>query len=85
MISPLAQIDPATKIGKDVRIDAFAVVDKNVVIGDGCHIMSGAVVLSHVILGKTVPFSRTRQSEAFHRISSTGGKIRPLRSEIIPP
>lgn len=51
MISPLAHIHPNAKIGKNVRIDAFAVVEEKVNIGDGTHIMSGATVLDHSTIG----------------------------------
>ncbi len=52
MISPLAQIHPEARIGNNVRIDAFAVVEKNTSIGDGTHIMSGAVVMEFSTIGK---------------------------------
>ncbi len=52
MISPLAHIHPDAKIGKNVRVDPFAVIEKIVEIGDGTHIMSGAVIMDHVTLGK---------------------------------
>ena len=39
MISPLAYVDPAAKIGKNVTIHPFAYIDKNVEIGDNCVIM----------------------------------------------
>ena len=45
-ISPLAFVNPDAKIGNDVTIDAFAFVDANTVIGDGCHIRPHASVLS---------------------------------------
>ena len=52
MISPLAYIDPAAKIGQNVKIHPFAYIDKNVEIGDGCEIMSNASILSGARLGK---------------------------------
>lgn len=52
MISPQAQVHPEARIGNNVRIDAFAVIEKNVEIGDGTHIMPGAVVMEYSILGK---------------------------------
>lgn len=51
MISPLAHIHPSAVIGKNVRIDAFAVVEGKVKIGDGCHLMSGATILDYTTLG----------------------------------
>ena len=53
MISPLAHIHPEAKIGKDVKIDPFAVIEKNVIIGDGSHIMSHVVIMENTTLGKS--------------------------------
>lgn len=52
MISPQAHIHPNAKIGKDVIVDAFAFVEEHVSIGDGSHIMPGAVILNHSKVGK---------------------------------
>ncbi len=52
MISPLAYVDPAAKIGKNVTIQPFAYVEGNVEIGDECVIMSGARILSGTRMGK---------------------------------
>ncbi|MCQ2215260.1 MAG: acyl-ACP--UDP-N-acetylglucosamine O-acyltransferase [Bacteroidales bacterium] len=52
MISPLASIDPKAKIGENVRVDAFACIAGDVEIGDGCHIMSNAVICDGVRMGK---------------------------------
>lgn len=52
VISNLAYIHPEAKIGKDVIIDAFAFIDKNVEIGDGSHIHPHASVLSGARIGK---------------------------------
>lgn len=52
MISPLASIHPEAQIGPNVTIDAFACIDKNVIIGEGCHIYSHAVLLSGARIGK---------------------------------
>ena len=52
MISPLAHIHPKANIGKDVRIDAFCVIEEDVTIGDGTHIMSNACVLNGSVIGK---------------------------------
>ncbi|HVF81057.1 MAG TPA: acyl-ACP--UDP-N-acetylglucosamine O-acyltransferase [Flavisolibacter sp.] len=49
MISPLASIHPAAKLGSNVTVEPFAVIQDNVTIGAGTHIMSGAVIM---------PFSR---------------------------
>ena len=37
-ISPLAVVHPEAQIGQNVTIDPFAVIEKDVVIGDNCHI-----------------------------------------------
>lgn len=52
MISPLAHIDPAAKIGKDVTIEPFAYIQGKVEIGDGCWIASHASVMNGAIIGK---------------------------------
>ena len=39
-ISPLAVVHPEAQIGQNVTIDPFAVIEKDVVIGDNCHIYS---------------------------------------------
>ena len=52
MISKLAHIHPNAKLGKDIIIDPFAVVEDDVVIGDGTHVMSHAVILKKVTIGK---------------------------------
>lgn len=53
MISPLAHIHPQARIGNNVRIDAFCVVEEDVEIGDGTHIMANACVLSGSRIGKS--------------------------------
>lgn len=53
MISSLAHIHPAAQIGKNVKIDAFAVVQNGVSIGDDTHIMSHAVIMENSIIGKS--------------------------------
>lgn len=52
MISPLASIHPAAKLGNNVTIEPFAVIHDNVTIGDDTHIMSHAVIFPHSHLGK---------------------------------
>lgn len=54
MISPLAHVDPAAKIGSDVKIHPFAFVDADTVIGDGCEILPYASVMHGTVLGKNV-------------------------------
>ena len=52
MISPLAHISPNATLGKNVKVEPFAVIHDNVRIGDDTHIMSGAVIMSGTIIGK---------------------------------
>ncbi len=52
MISPLASVHPDAKIAGNVRIDAFAVVEHDTVLGDGSWIMSGGHVMAGSRLGK---------------------------------
>ena len=51
MISPLAHVDPAAKIGKDVTIYPFAFIDKDVEIGDNCTIYPYASLMPGTRLG----------------------------------
>lgn len=51
-ISNQAYIHPEAKLGENVVIEPFAFVDKNVEIGDGTHIMSGANIRSGSRVGK---------------------------------
>ena len=53
MISHLSHIHPDAKIGKDVRIDPFVVIDEGVTVGDNTHVMSHAVILKNTIVGKS--------------------------------
>lgn len=52
MISPLAQIHPDAKIGKDVTIEAFSVIYHDVEIGDGTHIMPHVTIFNGTRIGK---------------------------------
>lgn len=52
MISPLAYVDSAAKIGEKVTIQPFAYIEGNVEIGDECVIMSGAKILKGTWMGK---------------------------------
>jgi UDP-N-acetylglucosamine acyltransferase len=53
MISPLAHIHPKAQLGKNVIVDPFAVIENDVIIGDGTHVMSHAVILQKAIIGKS--------------------------------
>lgn len=52
MISPLAHISPEAIIGKNVKVDPFAVIHEGVTIGDETHVMSNAVIMTGTIIGK---------------------------------
>lgn len=52
MISPLAQIHPKAKIGNNVTIDPFCVIEADVEIGDGTHIMPNVCVFDGSRIGK---------------------------------
>jgi UDP-N-acetylglucosamine acyltransferase len=51
---PLANVHPEAKIGNNVTIEAFATVQKDVVIDDGCWIGANAIVWDGSRLGKNV-------------------------------
>ena len=52
MISPLAYVDPAAKLGKNVTVQPFAYIEGDVVIGDDCVIMAGAHILNGTRMGR---------------------------------
>ncbi|MDE6488951.1 MAG: acyl-ACP--UDP-N-acetylglucosamine O-acyltransferase, partial [Paramuribaculum sp.] len=52
MISPLAHVDPAAKIGNNVTIHPFAFIDADVVIGDDCEIFPYVSIVRGTRLGK---------------------------------
>ena len=51
MISPLAYVDPAAKIGQDVTVYPFAYIDKDVEIGDHSIIMPYASIMKGARIG----------------------------------
>lgn len=51
MISPLAYVDAAAKLGKNVTVHPFAYIDKHVEIGDNCEILPYASILSGTRMG----------------------------------
>ncbi len=51
MNNHLSNIHPDAKIGKNVVIEPFVTIEKEVVIGDGCWIGSGAVIKDYTTLG----------------------------------
>lgn len=52
MISPLAYVDPAAKIGKNVEIKPFAYIEGDVEIGDDCVIMPYVSLLNGTRMGR---------------------------------
>ncbi len=52
MISPLAHIDPAAKIGQGVTIHPFAFIDADVIIEDGVTVMPYASIMHGTVVGK---------------------------------
>ncbi|MGI8597639.1 MAG: acyl-ACP--UDP-N-acetylglucosamine O-acyltransferase [Chitinophagaceae bacterium] len=52
MISSLSYIHPNAKLGTNVRVDPFVVIEDHVTIGDDSHIMSNAVIMPYSIIGK---------------------------------
>lgn len=51
-ISPMAHIHPNAKIGNNVIVEPFAVIQGEVTIGEGSHIMSHAVIMDGSNIGK---------------------------------
>lgn len=52
MISPLAHVDPAAKIGDNVIIHPFAYIEADVEIGDGCEIKPYVSILNGTRMGR---------------------------------
>jgi UDP-N-acetylglucosamine acyltransferase len=50
-IHPTAVIEPGAEVGRDVRIGAFAYIDRKARIGDGCVIGPHATILNYTTLG----------------------------------
>ncbi len=50
-ISPMSFVHPEAKLGNNVVVEAFAYVDKNVIIGDRTVIMPNATILSGARIG----------------------------------
>lgn len=55
-ISPLAFVHPEAKIGENVTIHAFAYIDRDVEIGDGCEIRPHVSILAGARIGKNNKF-----------------------------
>jgi UDP-N-acetylglucosamine acyltransferase len=52
MISPLANVSPKARIGKNVTIEPFATIYEDVEIGDDCFIHPNAVIYPDTFIGK---------------------------------
>lgn len=52
MIHPTAIIDDTAKIGKNVKIGAYSIVEADTTIGDDCELKSHVVVARHTTMGK---------------------------------
>lgn len=76
-ISKLADIHPDAVIGKEVSIEAFVRIDKDVIIGDGTWIGAGASIFSGARIGKNCKIyagaviASTPQDLKFHGEYST--------------
>lgn len=51
MISPLAYVDPAAKLGRNVTVHPFAFIDADTEIGDDCEIMPYASIIRGTRMG----------------------------------
>lgn len=51
MISPLAYVDPAAKLGNNVEVGPFAYIEKGVTIGDNCVIKAHVSILEGTTMG----------------------------------
>ena len=55
-IHPTAVVDPTAKLGKDVHVGPWTVIEKNTVIGDGCVIEAQVFVGESCTVGKNCHF-----------------------------
>ena len=69
MVSPLASVHPDAKLAGNVRIDAFAVVEHDTVLGDGTWIMSGSHAGAATTVMKTSMMRFSTASEGTARTS----------------
>ncbi len=70
MIDGTANVSPQAKLGKNVRIDSYAVVEANVEIGDDCWLGNHAVIRS---------FTRLGHSNRIHEFAVLGGEPQSIR------
>jgi UDP-N-acetylglucosamine acyltransferase len=52
MISPLAQVHPKARLAANVTVDAFCVIEEDVEIGEGTHIMPNVCIFNGTTIGK---------------------------------
>jgi UDP-N-acetylglucosamine acyltransferase len=77
-IHPLALVDAAAEIGRDVTIGPFCIVEAGTVIGDGCSLAARAVIKSRTTLGANneVGEGAVLGGKAQHVVDSTpGGRL----------
>lgn len=55
-ISPLAYVHPEAQLGENVTVMAFAYIDRNVVIGDGCVVRPHVSILDGARIGRNNHF-----------------------------
>lgn len=55
-INPMAFVHPEARIGENVTIEAFAYIDRDVEIGDGCHVGPHVSIMSGARIGKNNKF-----------------------------
>lgn len=55
-ISPLAYVHPEAQIGENVTVMAFAYIDRNTVIGDGCVVRPHVSILDGARIGRNCHF-----------------------------
>ena len=56
MIHPSATVSDKARIGKDVKIGPYCVVDEHVSLGDGCELISHVVISGHTTIGSNNRF-----------------------------
>ena len=59
-VHPTAIVSPDARLGRDVAVGPFAVIEEGAVIGDGCEIRAHAVVKRFTTLGAATAFTRAR-------------------------
>lgn len=73
-IHRLALVAPSAKLGQDVQIGPFCVVEEDAQIGDGTILEARVTIKKGVIVGKNNHISRARRSEACRDASGSRRK-----------